>query len=112
VARARPRGQDHGAGRAAAGPFGLARHHVLHRQQFPPEYSGNIFAAEPRLVRNRSKRTGYKVIRVIMKDGVPTGEYRGFRHRLRRQRFDGGGRPVGVAVAKDGALLMSGTPTL
>jgi glucose/arabinose dehydrogenase len=42
-------------------------------QQFPPEYAGNIFAAEHGSW-NRSRRTGYKVIRVIMKDGVPTGE--------------------------------------
>jgi glucose/arabinose dehydrogenase len=52
-------------------------------QQFPPEYSGDIFAAEHGSW-NRGKRTGYKVIRVIIK-----------------------GRPVGVAVAKDGALLVS-----
>ena len=40
--------------------------------QFPAAYRGNIFAAEHGSW-NRTKRTGYKVIRAIMKDGAPTG---------------------------------------
>jgi glucose/arabinose dehydrogenase len=75
-------------------------------QQFPPEYSGNIFAAEHGSW-NRSKRTGYKVIRVIMKDGVPTGEYEDFAIGFVVNDSTVWGRPVGVAVAKDGALLVS-----
>ncbi len=46
-------------------------------KQFPSEYSGDGFAAEHGSW-NRSKRTGYKVIRIRMKDGVPTGEYEDF----------------------------------
>ena len=50
---------------------------VYDGSQFPADYRGNIFAAEHGSW-NRSKRTGYKVIRVIMKNGVPTGEYEDF----------------------------------
>ena len=44
---------------------------------FPPDYRGDGFAAEHGSW-NRAKRTGYKVIRIRMKDGVPTGEYEDF----------------------------------
>ena len=44
---------------------------------FPAEYHGDGFAAEHGSW-NRAKRTGYKVIRIRMKDGVPTGEYQDF----------------------------------
>jgi len=74
--------------------------------QFPPEYRGNIFAAEHGSW-NRSKRTGYKVIRVIVKDGVPTGEYDDFATGFVVGDTATWGRPVGVAVDKDGALLVS-----
>jgi glucose/arabinose dehydrogenase len=74
--------------------------------QFPPEYRGNIFAAEHGSW-NRSKRTGYKVIRVIVKDGVPTGEYEDFATGFVVSDSEVWGRPVGVAVASDGALLVS-----
>ncbi len=40
---------------------------------FPPDYRGDAFAAEHGSW-NRSKRTGYKVIRIRLKDGKPTGE--------------------------------------
>jgi hypothetical protein len=33
-----------------------------------------IFLPPSMAVWNRSKRTGYKVIRIIVKDGAPTGE--------------------------------------
>jgi glucose/arabinose dehydrogenase len=79
---------------------------VYNGQQFPPEYAGNIFAAEHGSW-NRSKRTGYKVIRVIMKDGVPTGAYEDFATGFVVNDSTVWGRPVGVAVAKDGALLVS-----
>jgi glucose/arabinose dehydrogenase len=75
-------------------------------QQFPPEYSGNVFAAEHGSW-ERSKLTGYKVIRVITKDGVPTGEYEDFATGFVVNDTTVWGRPVGVAVAKDGALLVS-----
>jgi glucose/arabinose dehydrogenase len=74
--------------------------------QFPSDYRGNIFAAEHGSW-NRSKRTGYKVIRVIMKDGAPTGEYEDFATGFVINDTTVWGRPVGVTVDKDGALLIS-----
>jgi glucose/arabinose dehydrogenase len=74
--------------------------------QFPSEYRGSIFAAEHGSW-NRSKRTGYKIIRVIVKDGAPTGEYADFATGFVISDSEVWGRPVGVAVDKDGALLVS-----
>src|SRR3569833_2854633 len=42
--------------------------------QFPSDYRGDAFAAEHGSW-NRSKRTGYKVVRIRLRDGVPTGVY-------------------------------------
>ena len=74
--------------------------------QFPADYRGNIFAAEHGSW-NRANRTGYKVIRVIVKDGVPTGEYDDFATGFVVNDAEVWGRPVGVEVDKDGALLVS-----
>ena len=74
--------------------------------QFPADYRGNIFAAEHGSW-NRSRRTGYKVIRVIVKDGVPSGEYDDFATGFVVSDSEVWGRPVGVAVDRDGALLIS-----
>ncbi len=74
--------------------------------QFPNEYDGDIFAAEHGSW-NRSRRTGYKVIRVPLHDGVPTGEYEDFMTGFVTAQGKVWGRPVGVAVAKDGSLLVS-----
>ena len=73
---------------------------------FPADYQGDAFAAEHGSW-NRSKRTGYKVIRIRMKDGKPTGEYEDFVTGFVVNDSEVRGRPVGVAVAKDGALLIS-----
>ena len=73
---------------------------------FPAEYTGDGFAAEHGSW-NRSKRTGYKVIRIRLKDGIPTGEYEDFVTGFVVNDSDVWGRPVGVAVAHDGALLVS-----
>jgi glucose/arabinose dehydrogenase len=73
---------------------------------FPPEYRGDIFVAMHGSW-NRSVRTGNKVVRVLLKDGMPTGEYEDF---LTGFVIDNGhvwGRPVGVTVAHDGALLVT-----
>jgi glucose/arabinose dehydrogenase len=74
--------------------------------KFPAEYVGDGFAAEHGSW-NRSKRTGYKVIRIRMKDGVPIGEYQDFVTGFVLNDSDVWGRPVGVAVARDGALFVS-----
>jgi glucose/arabinose dehydrogenase len=75
-------------------------------QQFPAAYRGSLFAAEHGSW-NRSKRTGSKVIRVIMKDGVPTGEYEDFATGFVVNDSSAWGRPVGVTVAPDGSLFVS-----
>jgi len=73
---------------------------------FPSEYQGDAFAAEHGSW-NRAKRTGYKVIRIRLKDGVPTGEYQDFMTGFVASDSNVWGRPVGVAVAHDGALLVT-----
>jgi glucose/arabinose dehydrogenase len=75
-------------------------------KMFPPEYGGDGFAAEHGSW-NRSKRTGYKVIRIRLKNGSPTGEYQDFLTGFVTNDSEVWGRPVGVAVARDGALLAS-----
>jgi len=75
-------------------------------QQFPAEYRGSLFAAEHGSW-NRSKRTGSKVIRVIMRNGVPTGEYEDFATGFVVNDASAWGRPVGVTVTPDGALYVS-----
>ena len=76
------------------------------RDAFPPEYRGDAFVAAHGSW-NRAKRTGYKVVRILMKDGVPTGEYEDFVTGFVIDDAQVWGRPVGVAVAHDGALLVS-----
>ncbi|QPF81800.1 sorbosone dehydrogenase family protein [Bradyrhizobium genosp. L] len=73
---------------------------------FPPDYRGDAFAAEHGSW-NRSRRTGYKVIRIRLKDGVPTGQYEDFVTGFVVGDNEVWGRPVGVTVAQDGALLVS-----
>lgn len=75
-------------------------------KMFPKEYRIDIFASEHGSW-NRSKRTGYKVIRVPQKKGVPTGEYEDFMTGFVTPQGDVWGRPVGVAVANDGSLFVT-----
>ena len=86
--------------------LGLARHDILRRHPVSAEYRPRRFAAEHGSW-NRARRTGYKVIRVPMKDGKATGEYEDFLVGFVTQDGNVWGRPVGVAVAKDGALLVT-----
>jgi glucose/arabinose dehydrogenase len=74
-------------------------------QQFPPQYRGSLFAAEHGSW-NRSKQTGW-VIRVIMRDGEPTGEYEDFATGFVVNDASAWGRPVGITVTPDGALYVS-----
>jgi len=75
-------------------------------RQFPAQYSGDAFAAEHGSW-NRHRRTGYKVIRVPLRDGAPTGEYEDFMTGFVTPDGNVWGRPVGVAVARDGSLLVT-----
>jgi glucose/arabinose dehydrogenase/cytochrome c2 len=76
------------------------------RSAFPPEYLGDGFAAFHGSW-NRSVRTGHKIVRVRMKNGVPTGEYDDFLVGFIADNGDAWGRPVGLVVAADGSLLLS-----
>jgi glucose/arabinose dehydrogenase/cytochrome c2 len=76
------------------------------RSAFPAQYLGDGFAVLHGSW-NRAVRTGYKVVRVRMKDGVPTGEYDDFMVGFIVNDADVWGRPVGAAVANDGSLLIS-----
>jgi len=73
---------------------------------FPAEYKGDAFVALHGSW-NRGMRTGYKVVRLKFKDGKPTGEYEDFITGFVAADDVVWGRPVGVAVAKDGALILT-----
>jgi glucose/arabinose dehydrogenase len=76
-------------------------------RQFPPEYRGDIFAAEHGSW-NRAVRTGYELIRVpLHQRGQATGEYEDFMTGFVTGDGNVWGRPVAVAVAQDGSLLVS-----
>ena len=73
---------------------------------FPADYKGDAFVALHGSW-NRDVRTGYKVVRLRFKDGKPTGEYDDFATGFVISDDEVWGRPVGVAVAKDGALILT-----
>jgi glucose/arabinose dehydrogenase len=74
--------------------------------QFPDEYRGQAFATLHGSW-NRGIRTGYKVIRLQIRDGRPTGIYEDFLTGFVADNDSVWGRPVGVAVTRDGSLLVS-----
>jgi glucose/arabinose dehydrogenase len=83
-------------------PLGMAFYTA---RQFPKDYQGDAFVALHGSW-NRAVRTGYKVVRVILKNGKPTGEYEDFLTGLVAGDKGVWGRPVGIAVAHDGALIV------
>jgi glucose/arabinose dehydrogenase len=76
-------------------------------KQFPAEYHGDIFAGEHGSW-NKGVRAGYEVIHIPMhQTGHSNGEYEEF---LTGFVVDSGhvwGRPVGIAVAPDGSLMVT-----
>jgi len=56
---------------------------------------------------NRSLRTGYKLVRVHMRNGEPTGDYEDFLTGFVVDDSHVWGRPVATAELSDGSLLMS-----
>jgi glucose/arabinose dehydrogenase len=84
-------------------PLGIA---FYNRTAFPAEYRGDAFVALHGSW-NREKRTGYKVIRLRFENGHPTGEYDDFLTGFVLSDRAVWGRPVGVTVTADGALLVS-----
>jgi glucose/arabinose dehydrogenase len=88
---------------AHSAPLGIAFYTA---DQFPSDYKDDAFVTLHGSW-NRSKRTGYKVVRLMMKDGKPTGVYEDFLVGFVVDDRIVWGRPVGVAVTHDGSLLVS-----
>ena len=74
--------------------------------QFPAEYRGDLFVTSHGSW-NRAHRTGYKIVRVYTPNGKATGEYQDFVTGFVVNDADVWGRPVGVTVASDGALVFT-----
>lgn len=75
-------------------------------RQFPAEYQGDIFAAEHGSW-NKAVRTGYEVVRVPLDKGHASGIYEDFLTGFVLPDGDVWGRPVGVATAADGSLMIT-----
>ena len=88
---------------AHSAPLGLA---FYDGTMFPASYRGSLFVALHGSW-NRARRTGPKIVRVIVDGGVPTGEYEDFVTGFVLDDASVWARPVGVSVARDGALLFS-----
>jgi glucose/arabinose dehydrogenase len=84
-------------------PLGLT---IYDGDQFPPEYRGDAFVTLHGSW-NRKRRTGYKVIRLRFANGKPTGDYEDFLTGFVASDQAVWARPVGIAVARDGSLLVS-----
>ncbi len=74
--------------------------------QFPEKYHGDIFAAEHGSW-NKNQRAGYEVVRVPLQNGHASGVYEDFLTGFVLPDGNVWGRPVGVAVAKDGSLMVT-----
>jgi glucose/arabinose dehydrogenase len=77
--------------------------------QFPAEYKGDAFVALHGSW-NRSEPTGFKVVRVRFAKGRPSNAYETFATGFwdgTGTRAQVWGRPAGLAVARDGSLLIS-----
>jgi len=74
--------------------------------QFPSEYVGDIFASEHGSW-NKNQRAGYEVVRVPLEKGRASGAYEDFLTGFVLPDGTVWGRPVGVAVAKDGSLMVT-----
>lgn len=75
-------------------------------KQFPAEYRGDLFAAEHGSW-NRAQRSGHEVVRVPLDKGHSNGVYEDFLTGFVTADGQPWGRPVGVAVGKDGSLYVT-----
>lgn len=73
---------------------------------FPAEYRRDIFAAFHGSW-NRSRRTGYKVVRVPLERAASSGVYEDFLTGFVLNANEVWGRPVGVTTGRDGALYVT-----
>ena len=76
---------------------------------FPEKYRGGAFVGQ-RGSWNRSEFAGYRVAFVPFKDGKPAGKAEDFLTGFLANDEEAYGRPVGVAVAADGSLLVADEP--
>jgi glucose/arabinose dehydrogenase/cytochrome c2 len=76
------------------------------RSAFPASYVGDALVAFHGSW-NRSLRTGYKLVRVHMKNDQPTGDYEDFLTGFIVDNGNVWGRPVATTELKDGSLLLS-----
>ncbi len=74
-------------------------------KQFPAQYHGDIFAAEHGSW-NKSARAGYEVIRIPLDNGKSGGAYQDFLTGFVTAEGQVWGRPVGIATAPDGSLMV------
>jgi len=91
---------------AHSAPLGLE---FYEGAQFPAEYRGDAFVSLHGSW-NSSLPTGYKIVRVRFKDGKPLGGYENFLTGFWLPGTNPAqvwGRPVGLATAKDGSLLVA-----
>lgn len=76
-------------------------------KQFPSEYQGDIFSSQHGSW-NKGARVGYEVIRVpLHQSGHASGDYEDFLTGFVLPNGDVWGRPVGIATASDGSLLIT-----
>jgi glucose/arabinose dehydrogenase len=77
-------------------------------RMFPREYRGDAFVALHGSW-NRSKRTGYKIIRIRFRNGKPVGGYEDFLvgWMMGPDVKEVWGRPVGLLFLADGSMLIS-----
>jgi glucose/arabinose dehydrogenase len=75
-------------------------------KMFPKQYRGDIFASEHGSW-NKKERAGYELIRVPLDDGKANGAYEDFMTGFVTADGNAWGRPVGVASAPDGSLLVT-----
>jgi len=73
---------------------------------FPPEMANGAFIGQHGSW-NRKPRAGYKVIFVPFTDGKPSGQPRDILTGFLNADGEAQGRPVGVAIDKQGALLVA-----
>ena len=73
---------------------------------FPEEYRGDIFIAEHGSW-NRTKKIGYRITRVKIKDNKSVGYEPFISGWLEKDINDAWGRPVDVVILEDGSMLIS-----
>lgn len=91
---------------AHSAPLGLV---FYDGNQFPAPYRGDAFVALHGSW-NAGVPTGYKIVRVPFKNGMPSGGYDNFAVGFWAQGESNArvwGRPAGLAIAKDGSLLVA-----